>query len=126
MKIIEISKMKPVRSTGLPILRVAKTKVAFGASVIKHMKLDPDENVHLEFAMSDDETLHVRPNQSDNSAEFVKRANKQWELYNSAIAKMIRDLSESENESIPCRVMNANDEGWYPVITSYWKTVSNQ
>lgn len=124
MNIINVSKMKTTRSIGEPVIRVTKNKVAFGSRLAQHFKLENEDKIDLEFAM-DNETLHVRPTKSENSAEFTKRQNKQWELYSSGLAKYIRDLSGSEDDSIPCRVTNKNKEGWYPVITAYWKTLSN-
>jgi len=127
MKILDIQKLKSKRATGVPMLRVSKNKVSFGTSLVEHLNLEGDSNILLQFA-TDEDTLHIRvANESDeNSAEFIKRSNQQWELYNSGVANYIRKLSGSEENSIPCRVTNVNDEGWYPVITTYWKTISNQ
>lgn len=127
MKILDIQKMKSKRSTGVPVLRVAKNKVSFGSSLVEHLNLDGDDNIYLQFG-TDEDALNIRvcKKTDENSAEFIKRSNQQWELYNSGVANYIRKLSGSEENSIPCRVTNANDEGWYPVITTYWKTISNQ
>lgn len=125
MKIIEVSKMQSTRAMSVTILRVSKNKVTFGVSLASKFESNEDA-IHLQFA-EDEGTLFLRTvdAETENSIEFNKRSNKQWECYNSTFAAYLKKLSGSEDASIPFRVVNANEDGWYPVITSYWKTIEN-
>ncbi len=127
MKIISIDKLKSKRSTGVPVLRISKNKVSFGTALATMFKTDDEEKVFLQFAMNEN-TLHVKvvTPETEDKGEFVRRSNKQWELYHSGMAQYLRELSGSEEDSIPCRVTSPDADGWHPVITSYWKTICNQ
>jgi hypothetical protein len=47
-------------------------------------------------------------------------------LGNAALAKQIREMTGSTKNSVPSLIqVNAEiEEGWIPVITSYWKTLN--
>lgn len=137
MKIINLEQFKTSArgAVAKPIIRlrtngqISITKRVV-TTCVDYNSLEKDEKgnntIHVAFAEDEDGQLHLKISNA-RLAESIQFVEKDGLFFKSNVKLSLHLIAytKSESKSIPCliQVSSKNEEGWMPVITTYWKTL---
>lgn len=112
-----------------PLISCRANGVTFNKPFFEGLKLQGFANLNLEFA-EDNGQLHVRftPDATEDSAHFKQNSQKnEFICHNKGLSDHLKATyaKDCDKKSVPFKVQIdvPNEDGWMPVITSYWKTL---
>lgn len=129
MEVINVNQFRSKTRNIDPVLSLRKGGLSINKSVVDGLSMPMTNVLHVDFAI-DEEQLFIkfRSEAQRTTATFkLATSGKEWTYANKALSEFLRRLSNGcELSSVPCKVqVNApTDDGWYPVITTFWKSRS--
>jgi hypothetical protein len=129
MEIINVKAFKRERASGQPLLRVVGNKLMLSTEAVTVLFGDnKPRSIDVEFGMKDGQ-LHIRcaPYPNDNSVEVRAQKNGAFEIYNKGFADHVKGLGGAKEVDKTVQMLIVKEpveDGWHPVITSYWKSLN--
>lgn len=119
-------KKRTGKLTEIPILYLRQNGLVINKYAAEQAQIAINEGrFYATFATDESEQLHVCFNADQSEASCLFKSNKKdYMCYNTGLFEHFRKLTGSEKKSVPCKiqVQAKTDDGWYPVITTFWKT----
>lgn len=127
MEVINANQFRSRTRGTEPVLSLRKTGLSINKSVLDGLSMPMTNVLHVDFAIDGDQLfMKFRSEAQRTTATFKLATNgKEYNYANKGLSEHLRKLSNGcESPSVPCKVqVNApTDDGWYPVITTFWKS----
>jgi hypothetical protein len=137
MKKINLESLQVKKKNVVPVLTARQAMISINKEALlcffpQLETIDEKMTCYIELGQDEENLqLHIRASlEYVEGAAFMKpkqsghKTVNEWICHGKALTEFIKGIAGCNDSSVPCRIQSQarTPEGWYPVITTYWKS----